>query len=113
LRRRRAGIRASRDRRTARQRKQPRGPIESHCSPEQRCLADLSTLSRRVALLVRNVGEFTAGMIRIAEPSEPDYIEQSLNGITGAEDAETTKLVLALVAQEIRWRPDKLDLLPR
>ena len=43
----------------------------------------------------------------------PDYIDESLNGITGAKDAETTKLVLALVAQEIRWRLDKLDLLPR
>ena len=43
----------------------------------------------------------------------PDYIDESLNGITVAKDAETTKLVLALVAQEIRWRLDQLDLQPR
>jgi hypothetical protein len=70
-------------------------------------------LTDNEAALVSNVGEFTAGMIRIAAPSERDYIEQSLNGITNADNPETTKLVLALVAQEIRWRLDKLDLLPR
>jgi hypothetical protein len=70
-------------------------------------------LSDNEAMLVRNVGEFTAGMVRIAEPAERDYVEQSLAGITTSEDPETTKLVLALVAQEIRWRLDKLDLLPR
>jgi hypothetical protein len=66
-------------------------------------------LTDNEAALVRNVGEFTAGMVRIGEPSERDYIEQSLKGIADAEDAETTKLVLALVAQEIRWRLARLD----
>lgn len=70
-------------------------------------------LSDNEVMLVRNVGEWTAGMARIAEPAERPYIEQSLEGITTSEDPETTKLVLALVAQEIRWRLDKLDLLPR
>lgn len=58
--------------------------------------------------LVANIGEWTAGMVRIAEPAERDYIEQSLKGITTADDAETTKIVLALVAQEIQWRLGKL-----
>lgn len=70
-------------------------------------------LTDNEAALVDNVGEFTAGMVRIAEPAERDYIEQSLKGVTNTENAETTKLLLALVAQEIRWRLDKLDLLPR
>ena len=67
-------------------------------------------LSDNEAMLVRNVGEWTAGMVRIAEPAERDYIEQSLKGITHTEDAEMTKLVLALIAQEIRWRLSSLNL---
>jgi hypothetical protein len=66
-------------------------------------------LSTNESALVDNVGEWTAGMIRIAASGERDYVEQSLKGIADAEDAETTKLVLALVAQEIRWRLARLN----
>jgi hypothetical protein len=65
-------------------------------------------LSDNVAALVRNVGEWTAGMIRIAKHEDRDYIEQSLGGFVRDDDPEVTKVVLGLVAQEIQMRQDLL-----
>jgi hypothetical protein len=61
-------------------------------------------LDENTVALVRNVGEWTAGMIRLAKREERDYIEQSLSGFVRDDDPEVTKLVLGLVAQEIQMR---------
>lgn len=63
-------------------------------------------LDANTARLVRNVGEWTAGMMRIACPEEREYIEESLAGFVRDDDPEVTKLVLGLVAQEIQMRQD-------
>lgn len=68
----------------------------------------LHKLDPNTATLVRNVGEWTAGMIRIGRPEERDYIEESLGGFVHDDDPEVTKLVLGLVAQEIQLRQDLL-----
>ena len=65
-------------------------------------------LDRNTATLVRNVGEWTAGAVRIASEDERGYIERSLSGFVHDDDPEVTKLVLGLVAQEIVMRQDLL-----
>ena len=61
-------------------------------------------LDRNTATLVRNVGEWTGGMVRIGRPDERDYIEESLAAFVRDDDPDVTKLVLGLVAQEIQMR---------
>ena len=72
-------------------------------------------LDANTTALVRNVGEWTAGIFRIATPEEQPYIEDSLAGFVHDDDPQVTKLVLGLVAQEIVMRQDMLavaDALP-
>lgn len=66
------------------------------------------SLDTNATRLVRNVGEWTAGMIRIGRREERDYIEESLAAFVHDDDPEVTKLVLGLVAQEIQLRQDLL-----
>jgi hypothetical protein len=67
-------------------------------------------LDANTTALVRNVGEWTAGAIRIATADERPYIERSLAGFVHDDDPHVTKLVMGLVAQEIVMRQDLLAL---